>query len=395
VTQSRETLLVTLTGPDRPGVTAALFTAIEAQRAEVLDVEQVVIRGQLILGVLLASVVAGDLALAAHRVADKLGMQVSIAPGVDVDDPRRRGRLLVTILGAPLRPHAFAAVAVCIAEQDGNIDSITRVASHPVTAIELEVSGSELDRLRTSLAQTASANRIDIAVQRAGLRRRGQLLVVMDVDSTFIQDEVIELLADAAGCRAQVERITAAAMAGELDFRTALEARVALLSGAPAEILSQVQSQIRLTAGALTLVRTLHRLGYHVGLVSGGFLEVVGPIAAKLGITHFAANGLEVADGRLTGRLRGPVIDRAGKAAVLQAFADELGIPLSRTIAVGDGANDIDMLALAGLGVAFNAKEVLRDVADTSVTQPYLDSILFLLGITREEVEEASIAEDS
>ena len=390
----RETLLVTLTGVDRPGVTAALFAALGPHEAEVLDVEQVVIRGHLILGVLLAPGRTSEVVLAVHTAASQLGMQVSLAPGVEIEDPRRRGRLLVTLLGAPLVPAAFAAVATCIAGAQGNIDAITRVASEPVTAIELQVSGSELDELRTALAHTASANRIDIAVQPAGLRRRGQLLVVMDVDSTFIRDEVIELLAEVAGCGEEVKRITAATMSGELDFSSALKSRVALLAGQPVSILDQVRNQIRLTPGAATLVRTLHRLGYHIGLVSGGFAEVVEPIAAELGIRHVRANRLATKDGLLTGELVGPIVDRAGKATALRDFAAELEIPLSRTVAVGDGANDIDMITAAGLGVAFNAKQVLREVADTSLSQPYLDSVLFLLGITREEVEEAALVED-
>jgi phosphoserine phosphatase len=155
-----------------------------------------------------------------------------------------------------------------------------------------------------------------------------------------------------------------------------------------------VRNQIRLTPGAATLVRTLHRLGYHIGLVSGGFAEVVEPIAAELGIRHVRANRLATKDGLLTGELVGPIVDRAGKATALRDFAAELEIPLSRTVAVGDGANDIDMITAAGLGVAFNAKQVLREVADTSLSQPYLDSVLFLLGITREEVEEAALVED-
>ena len=387
---NRETLLITVTGVDRPGVTAALFDVLAERPAEVLDVEQVVIRGHLILGVLLAADAAGEIALAVHRVAEMLGMQVSLTPGVDVEDPRRRGRLLVTVLGAPLAPGAFGAVAACIATQDGNIDRITRVSSYPLTAIELEVSGTALDELRAALSLTSAANHVDVAVQRAGLGRRGQLLVVMDVDSTFIQDEVIELLAAGAGCLEEVRALTAAAMNGELDFATALHARVGLLAGQPESLIAQVRDQVRLTPGAATLVRTLHELGYHIGLVSGGFAQVVEPLARQLGITRVRANQLGIKDGRLTGEVIGPVVDRPAKAQALREFAAELGIPLSRTVAVGDGANDLDMLAAAGLGIAFNAKQVVREAADTSVSQPYLDSVLFLLGITREEVEEAA-----
>ena len=233
----------------------------------------------------------------------------------------------------------------------------------------------------------AAAERVDIAVAPAGLARIGSRLVVMDVDSTFIQQEVIELIAAHAGCQAQVAAVTERAMRGELDFAESLRARVALLEGLAVSVLDEVRDEIVLTPGARTLVRTLKRLGDTVALVSGGFL--VGPVAAELDIDHVLANRLEVADGRLTGRVDGPIVDRAGKAAALRRFAAEAGLPLSRTVAIGDGANDLDMLAAAGLGIAFNAKPLVRERADASVNVPYLDAVLFLLGITREDVEDA------
>jgi phosphoserine phosphatase len=222
---------------------------------------------------------------------------------------------------------------------------------------------------------------------------RGPHLVVMDVDSTLIRDEVIELLADRAGCLDEVARITERAMQGELDFAASLRARVEFLEGLPDSVFDEVRAAITLTPGARTLCRTLARLGYHVALVSGGFHEVVDPIAADLGIGHVRANRLEVVAGRLTGRVVGPIVDRQGKREALVQFAEAHGVPLSRTVAIGDGANDIDMLTAAGLGVAFNAKPALRAAADTSVTVPYLDSVLFLLGITREEIDVADEAD--
>jgi phosphoserine phosphatase len=215
----------------------------------------------------------------------------------------------------------------------------------------------------------------------------------MDVDSTLIQDEVIELLAAHAGRQAEVAAVTEAAMRGEIDFAESLRQRVAALAGLPVEVLDDVRASVRLTPGARTLVRTLKRLGFTVAVVSGGFIEVVADLARELGIDHAHANRLEVVDGRLTGRVVGEVVDRAGKAAALRRFAEEAGLPLSRTVAIGDGANDLDMLAEAGLGIAFNAKPVVRAQADTSVTVPYLDAVLFLLGITRDEVEEADDAD--
>ncbi|MBA3720014.1 MAG: phosphoserine phosphatase SerB, partial [Nocardioidaceae bacterium] len=192
-----------------------------------------------------------------------------------------------------------------------------------------------------------------------------------------------------AGCHRQVAAVTARAMAGELDFEASLRERVALLAGLPVSSVDEVYSALRLTPGARTLVRTLRRLGYRFGLVSGGFTQIIDRLATDLDIHYAAANTLEVVDGQLTGRLEGHVLDRAGKAVALRRFAADAGIPLANTVAIGDGANDLDMLAAAGLGVAFNAKPVVREAADTAVTLPYLDTVAYLLGITREEIEAA------
>jgi phosphoserine phosphatase len=258
-----------------------------------------------------------------------------------------------------------------------------------VTAVEFAVSGVETEPLRTALASDAAALGVDIAVVSAGLHRRAQRLVVMDVDSTLIQDEVIELFAAHAGCEDKVAEVTAAAMRGELDFEQSLHARVALLEGLDASVVEKVRNEVRLTPGARTLIRTLKRLGYQVGVVSGGFTQVTDDLKERLGLDFAQANTLEIVDGKLTGRVTGEIVDRAGKARLLRRFAAEAGVPLSQTVAIGDGANDLDMLNAAGLGVAFNAKPVVREAAHTAVNFPFLDTVLYLLGITREEVEAA------
>ncbi|HEY4854187.1 MAG TPA: phosphoserine phosphatase SerB [Streptosporangiaceae bacterium] len=385
------TLLVTLTGRDRPGVTARLFTALTSHELSVIDIEQVVIRGKLVLGVLLACERDPDLT-AIHRgvraVAADMGLDAEITMGSG-EPPRRRGQLHVTVMGRPLTPAAIAAIAGQIAVGGANIDRMDRLADRPVTCIELDVSGADPDALRTALARESAAQGVDVAVQRGGLHRRAMRLVVMDVDSTLITGEVIDLLAARAGCVDQIAKITDAAMRGDLDFAASLRERVAMLAGLNVSVLDEVRRELRLAPGARTLIRTLRRLGYRCGIVSGGFTQITDWLAEELGIDYVAANTLEVAGGTLTGQLTGPVIDRAGKADALRRFAAEAGVPLSQTVAVGDGANDLDMIAAAGLGVAFNARQVVKDAADASLSVPYLDAVLYLLGVSRDEVEAA------
>jgi phosphoserine phosphatase len=211
----------------------------------------------------------------------------------------------------------------------------------------------------------------------------------MDVDSTLISQEVIELLGAKAGVQDQVKAITERAMAGEIDFEASLRERVALLKGLPEGVITEVRGEISLTPGAKTLVSTLQKLGHTVAVVSGGFINVIQPLLASLNINHYRANTLEIKDGHLTGNLQGPVIDRAAKATALRDFAKIENVELEQTVAIGDGANDLDMIALAGLGIAFNAKPAVRAAADSALSAPYLDSVLYLLGITREDVEES------
>jgi phosphoserine phosphatase len=397
-------VLITTTGPDKPGVSSVLFTALTKHDVELLDVEQVVIRGQLVLGVLVG---VGDdpegLQEAVEQVMASVGMNVEVrigsAIGADPFAPDRRGSThVLVVLGRPFTARAFTDVARRMAVLGANIDTIRSIADYPVTGLEIYVSVSEdipeADAaLRTMLADIASQVGLDIAVEPAGLARRAKRLVVFDVDSTLIQGEVIEMLGAYAGVEPQVREITEAAMRGELNFGESLERRVALLEGLPESVLAEVAGSLELTPGARTTVRTLKRLGFRCGVVSGGFTTIIDHLVDDLGLDFSAANELEIVDGKLTGRVVGEIVDREGKAIALRRFATEYGIPLEQCVAVGDGANDIDMLAAAGMGVAFNAKPALREVADTALSHPYLDAVLFMLGITRAEVEAADAAD--
>jgi phosphoserine phosphatase len=390
------TVLATISGRDRPGVTASFFAALAAHDVEVRDVEQVLVRDRLILAVLFD--LRGDpsaLRNSVSQTARALGMdsEVTIAGEPGHPSPERSDRASrshVIVIGRPLRPGALSHVAQRLADVGANIESITQLSTEPASSLELIVRAPDPARLRAVLVLAADETGVDIAVEPAGLHRRAKRLVVLDVDSTLIQDEAIDVLAARAGVGAEVAALTERAMHGKLDFAAALRQRVGLLAGLRQADLDAVRDELRLTPGARTLVRTLRRLGYHVGVVSGGFTFVTDRFEKELALDFAAANELEVVDGVVTGRVTGPILDRAGKAAALRRFAAQFGIPLSQTVAVGDGANDIDMLEAAGLGIAFNAKSALRAAADASVTLPYLDTVLFVLGISGEDVEEAA-----
>lgn len=390
------TLSLTFTGDDRPGVLTAVSDALAAAGVtRVLDVEQVVVRGRLTLAMLVADPAPADerahraLIDAVEQAAARADLQVEVHGGHGDNLPRRRGRAHVVVLAAQLSPQALVELSATMAEHGANVDRVRRLSRDPVVSLEFDLSGADIEPLRRGLSLVAARHHVDLAVSPGGLARRGRRLVVLDVDSTLIQDEVIELLARHAGREAEVAAVTEAAMRGELDFSESLHQRVAALTGLPDTIFDEVRREVRLTPGAATLVRTLRRLGMTVALVSGGFAEIVEPLARDLGIDHVQANRLQVQDGRLTGRIDGPVVDRAAKAAALRRFADAEGLGLARTVAIGDGANDLDMLSAAGLGIAFNAKPIVQQQADATVNVPYLDSVLFMLGLSRDDIEEA------
>jgi phosphoserine phosphatase len=394
-TPSKVSVLITVTGVDQPGVTSALFEVLSRHGVELLNVEQVVIRGRLTLGVLLCcppevadgGVLRDDVKSAIRGV----GLDVSIERSDDVTIIREPPTHTIFVLGRPITARAFGAVAHEAAVLGANIDLIRGVSDYPVTGLELRVSvppGAD-GPLRNALTRVAADERVDVAVEEYSLERRAKRLVVFDVDSTLVQGEAIETLAAHAGAQGKVAAITEAAMRGELDFAQSLQQRVATLAGLPATVVDEVANQLELMPGARTTLRTLRRLGFRCGVVSGGFRRIIEPLAEELMLDYVAANELEIVDGTLTGRVVGPIIDRAGKAKALREFAAQAGVPMEQTVAVGDGANDIDMLAAAGLGVAFNAKPALREVADASLSHPYLDTVLFLLGVTRGEIEAA------
>ena len=393
VKEERFTGLILVSGVDSPGITESLFETLSPFAVTILDIEQVVIRGRLILTVLISLSPGHAKAIDEDLEACALKIGVDIATSFESSDEltiaAKKALLHVVVLSQSLKPEAINAVASVIADSKGNIERIHRTASYPLTAIEFTVSGADLNELRPALALTGNTHAIDIAVSPGGLMRFAKKLIVMDVDSTLIQQEVIELLGAKAGVAEEIAKITESAMRGELDFEASLRARVALLKGLPESVITEVQTEITLTPGARTLVRTLNRLGHHIALVSGGFEPVIAPLVAELGIDHMRANNLEIIDGKLTGNLIGPIVDRAGKANALREFATAHNIELEQTIAIGDGANDLDMIAIAGMGIAFNAKPAVKAAADSSVSAPYLDSVLYLMGISRDEVEEA------
>ena len=392
---TEHTGLILISGVDAPGVTQALFAALEPFSITILDIEQVVIRGRLILTTLIALDPAHASAIEADLIetTNKLDLDLAIDFSDQVKGEPKNSNLHIVVLSEDLRPASIGALARKIAEQGGNIDRIHRTASYPLTAIEFEVSldlnDENLKVIQRELAEIAQSNGIDIAVEQSGLARRAKRIVLLDMDSTLIQQEVIDLLADKCGVGDKVSAITESAMRGELDFATSLNARVKLLAGADVEILQSVKAGITLTPGARTLIRTLHKLGHKVGVVSGGFLDVIEPLLQELKIDFYRANKLEITDGKLTGNLLGAIIDKGAKADALREFAAAENVSLAQTIAIGDGANDLGMLEIAGLGIAFNAKPAVRAAANSSINSPYLDSVLYLMGITRSEIEDA------
>jgi phosphoserine phosphatase len=385
--------MVTVSGPDRPGITARLTGILAEADAQLLDIEQVVVQGHLSLAMLIG-IGEGRGALKELLFAAKeLGVGLDFEPidALKSISPPASARYVVTAIGRCLGAAEMHALSATLAEHGGNIARIAWLSLGDLRSVEVEIAmstGSNPTALKEDLLRLSMRSSFDIALQREGLFRRSKRLVVMDMDSTLIEIEVIDELARAHGVVDQVAAVTERAMAGEMDFDEALRQRLRLLKGLKVSVLEQLAEQLPLTEGAEKLIRVLKRLGYRTAVISGGFSIAADALKRRLGIDYAYSNTLEVEHGELTGRVVGPIVNGRRKAELLSAIAASEGVLLDQVIAVGDGANDLPMLQTAGLGIAFRAKQKLREQADTSISAGGLDAILYLLGISARELEE-------
>jgi phosphoserine phosphatase len=386
-----DVLLITLAGPDRPGITSQMATLLAEAGAILLDVEQVVVQSFLTLHFLVSfeneksQNVLKDLLWKARE----LGLQIDFKPIEREEEKIAKHSWAVTLIKPEIGADVLARAATAAAKNGFNIDKISRLAKGTVSSIELTLGGGEKADpvvLREDLMKIEKELGCDVALQREGLLRRSKRLVVLDMDSTLIQQEVIDELARTQGVYDKVAAVTHRAMNGEIPFDDALRERVKQLAGAPISVFDQVLQKIELTPGADSFVRVLKRLGYRIAVISGGFVQVTEPIRQKLGLDYGFANELEVKDGKLTGRVVGAIVNRQRKADLLESLAQMERISLDQVIAVGDGANDLDMLAKAGLGIAFNAKRSVQEKARFRFNQRNLDAVLYLLGISDADI---------
>lgn len=378
--------LILVSGEDRPGITEKLMSLLSEFSVLVLDIEQLVIRGRLILTVLIsldeshANAVAADLEL----LENEIGFDIAIDFAEAQNSAENPANLHVVIISDSLKPASIAVVAAELSKIQANICAIRRTSSEPLTAIELDIScpDKSIKEVQKLLAVVAISHKIDLAVEQGNGMRSAKRLVMLDMDSTLIVQEVIDLLAAKAGVAEEVSAITQKAMAGEMDFAESLQARVLLLAGLNESMLSEVRNEITLTQGAEKLIQTLHLKGHKVGVVSGGFIDVIEPILKELKIDFYRANKLQILNGELTGKLESEIIDRAAKLRALVEFAKNEEVQMSQTVAIGDGANDLDMIESAGLGVAFNAKSKVAAAAATTISGTDLSAVLLLMGLS-------------
>jgi phosphoserine phosphatase len=375
-----------VSGEDRPGITESLMKTLSEFSVTIIDIEQLIIRDRLLLTVLISLDEAHAQAIAADltTLQEKIGLDIAIDFTQQHLTTVLGETLRVVVVGDQIKPSGLAEVTTAIARLNGNITSIKRTATNPLIAIELELSipNNSLKEVQEALTIVAITNNIDLAVEPGGLRRKAKRIVMLDMDSTLIEQEVINLLGDAAGQSKAIAAITSKAMSGELDFKEALRQRVAYLAGLDHSVLNQVRERITLTKGAKTLIDVLHEHGHRVGVISGGFIEVIEPILQSLKIDFYKANKLKVENGKLTGEIDPPIIDSHAKRVALKEFADLEKVSLDQAVAIGDGANDLEMIRAAGLGIAFNAKPKVAAAADTTISHHDLSTVLLLMGIS-------------
>lgn len=397
--EDREIILLKVSGQDKPGVTSGLTSVLATYDAIILDIGQADIHDTLSLGILFqikkgstSGPVLKDLLFKGYE----LGIKVKFIP-ISIPDyekwvkAQRKQRYIINILGEVLTASQLAAVTQIMSNQHLNIDSIIRLTGrtsiieteeNPRSCVQLSVTGTAVDRasMTASFMEISRTLNVDISFQEDNMYRRNRRLVCFDMDSTLIQTEVIDELADLAGVGAQVRAITESAMNGEIDFNESFKKRMALLEGLSEEVLHNVAVNLPITKGAHRLMKALKYYGYKTAILSGGFTYFGNYLQKELGIDYVHANQLEIKDGKLTGNYIGEIVDGQKKAEFLQAIADKEGIHINQTIAVGDGANDLPMLNLAGLGIAFHAKPTVKENAATSISSLGLDGVLYLLG---------------